>query len=51
MAGQERLENVNPEVFEKAGERPVLPEEMDDTVTDEIDVREIFGKLVVISLH
>jgi metal-sulfur cluster biosynthetic enzyme len=42
MAGQERLENVNPEVFEKAGERPVLPEEMDDTVTDEIDVREIF---------
>ena len=51
MAGQERLENVNPEVFEKAGERPVLPEEMDDTVADEIDVREIFGKLVVISWH
>ena len=45
MAGEERLENVNPEIFAKSGERPVLPEEMDDNVTDEIDVREIFGKI------
>ena len=45
MAGEERLENVNPEIFAKSGERPVLPEEMDDNVTDEIDVREIFGNI------
>lgn len=38
------MENLNPRVFEKATNRPLLPEEEDDTVRDEVDSREIFGK-------
>ena len=43
MAG--RLENANPEVFSRLKERTVLPEELDDSVVDEIDRREIFDIL------
>ena len=39
------MENVNPRVFEKTVNRPVLPKEENDFVNDEIDSREIFGKL------
>ena len=38
------MENVNPRVFERAANRPVLEREEDDTISDEIDSREIFGK-------
>ena len=37
------MENANPEVFESVGERPVIPEEKLDEITDEIDAREVFG--------
>ena len=39
-----RLENVNPTVVGKVGERSVLPREEDDSYRDEIDAREIFGE-------
>ena len=38
------MENVNPRVFERVTNRPVLEREEDDTIHDEIDSREIFGK-------
>ena len=38
------MENLNPRVFERATNRPVLEREEDDTIHDEIDSREIFGK-------
>lgn len=41
-----QLENANPEIFQKAEEREVLPEEEDDDVYDEIDAREVFGVCV-----
>lgn len=37
-----RLENVNPEVFERVKDRDICPEEEDDNVHDEIDSREVF---------
>lgn len=40
---EKRIENVNPQVFAKAHERVVLPDEENDSVRDEIDAREIFG--------
>ena len=43
------MENLNPRVFEKATNRPLLPEEEDDAVRDEIDSREIFGKLELLA--
>ncbi|KAL5516110.1 hypothetical protein EMCRGX_G001381 [Ephydatia muelleri] len=39
---EKRIENVNPQVFAKAHERVVLPDEENDSVRDEIDAREIF---------
>lgn len=42
-----RLENVNPEVFERRKEREILPEEQDDSIRDEIDAREVFGEAPV----
>ena len=42
---EKRIENVNPQVFEKAEARVVAPDEEDDSVRDEIDSREIFGKV------
>ena len=43
------LENANPLVFQRASDRPVLPEELDDGVRDEIDAREVFDILRVIN--
>lgn len=37
------FENINPNVYTKAVDRVVLPEEEDDDVMDEFDSREIFG--------
>lgn len=37
------LENVNPNVYKKIGERTITPDEEDDNVVDEFDAREIFG--------
>ncbi|ROT70767.1 cytosolic iron-sulfur assembly component 2B isoform X5 [Penaeus vannamei] len=42
MAGTERLENVNPHIFAKAGERLASPTDWDDSVYDPFDSREIF---------
>ena len=39
------LENVNPHVFERAKDRLVSAEELDDQVRDEIDAREVFDLL------
>lgn len=40
-----RLENVNPTVFNKVKEREISPEELDDSVVDKIDDREVFDIL------
>lgn len=37
------LDNANPLVFSKSKTREILPEEEDDSISDEIDSREIFG--------
>lgn len=39
------LENQNPNVYTKSKERIITSEEEDDSVVDEIDNREIFGKI------
>lgn len=39
------LENANPHVFQRAVDRLVSPEELDDDVHDEIDAREVFDLL------
>ncbi|RZF44223.1 hypothetical protein LSTR_LSTR003863 [Laodelphax striatellus] len=38
----DRLENVNPKLFQKCFERDITPEEEDDNIVDEFDSREIF---------
>lgn len=43
------LENASPLVFQRAPNRLVLPEELDDDVRDEIDAREVFDLLRVIN--
>ena len=40
-----KLENANPLVFQRTDARQVLPEELDDSVHDEIDAREVFDLL------
>ena len=40
-----KLENANPLVFQRTEARQVLPEELDDSVHDEIDAREVFDLL------
>jgi len=37
-----QLDNANPNVFLKKKERQVTPEELDDSIVDQIDAREIF---------
>lgn len=39
------LDNANPLVFSKSKAREILPEEEDDSISDEIDSREIFDLL------
>ncbi|EDO46468.1 predicted protein [Nematostella vectensis] len=41
----DRLENVNPTVFQRLKERVVLAEEEDDNIVDKIDDREIFDMI------
>lgn len=38
------LENVNPNVYKKIADRIITPEEEDESVIDEFDEREVFGK-------
>ena len=38
------IENSNPVIYDKLKEREVLPQDEDDSVFDDIDDREIFGK-------
>lgn len=39
------LENANPLVFQRTVDRQVFPDELDDSVHDEIDAREVFDLL------
>lgn len=39
------LDNVNPEVFKATGERQFTHEELDESVVDEFDSREVFDML------
>lgn len=39
----ENLENINPKLYEKLGEREIIAEEEDEDVVDEFDAREVFG--------
>lgn len=41
----DQLENQNPNVYNKTGERLVTTEEEDDNVVDEFDSREVFGNI------
>lgn len=41
-AGGGLLENANPLIYERSGERPVTAGEEDEQVPDSIDAREIF---------
>lgn len=45
MSGREELDNVNPTIHGKLGERHILPTEEDDDVADAIDTREVFDIL------
>lgn len=40
----DKLENQNPTLYVKTNERPVTESEYDDSVVDQFDQREIFGK-------
>ena len=42
------LENANPTVFNRSGERIISPEDEDDSVHDAIDAREVFDILSLI---
>lgn len=39
---KDKLENINPVVYQKKTERSLLPEEEDESITDEFDSREVF---------
>jgi len=49
MSGGDRLENTNPEIHGTAAVRPITAAELDDDVTDAIDVREVFDLIRGIS--
>jgi metal-sulfur cluster biosynthetic enzyme len=42
MSDSDRLENVNPKLYNVASDRPFADSDLDDSVTDPFDVREIF---------
>ena len=42
MSGADRLDNVNPTLYDRTGERILTEADWDDTITDPVDVREIF---------
>jgi len=45
MAAVSALENINPTVFERVSDRTITAEEQDESHTDKIDDREVFGIL------
>lgn len=45
MTDMVELENAAPTIHDKAAARPVLPSELDDTVADPFDTREVFDLL------
>lgn len=47
MSGGTRLENANPLIYQRSGERLLTASEEDEDVTDPIDDREIFDILAV----
>jgi len=49
MAGSDRLENVNPKLYNVASDRSVTDSDLDDSVTDPFDSREIFDLIRVIN--
>ena len=42
MSGADRLDNVNPTLYDRTGERILTEADWDDSITDPVDVREIF---------
>lgn len=38
------LENINPNVYKKSDERKTTSNELDESVADPIDEREVFGR-------
>lgn len=42
MSGRGGLENINPQVYGRAGSRPEGPNDWNDDVSDPFDAREIF---------
>lgn len=51
MSGGTRLENANPLIFQRSGERLLTSTDEDEDVADPIDVREIFDILSQLSGH
>lgn len=47
MSGGIHLENANPIIFQRSGERPLTATDEDENVHDPIDDREIFDILFV----
>ena len=42
MPGSDRLDNVNPTLYDRTGERRLTEADWNDDITDPVDVREIF---------
>ena len=42
MSGSDRLDNVNPTLYDRTGERRLTEADWNDEITDPVDVREIF---------
>ena len=42
MSGSDRLDNVNPTLYDRTGERRLTEADWNDDITDPVDVREIF---------
>lgn len=45
----DQLENQNPTLYLKTADRSITEEEYDDSVVDDFDQREIFGKMLLIN--
>lgn len=43
MADTNTMENINPSVYKRSANRPITTEELDESVVDPIDQREVFG--------
>lgn len=51
MSGGTRLENANPLIFQRSGERLLTASEEDEDVADPIDDREIFDILSMFQIY